>query len=284
MDYIRYLRLTVLCENVVTNLGGVGEHGFAVYIETDLGDYLFDTGSGIGILYNADIFNKDLKKIKKIMLSHGHSDHTGGLIQVLSKTGEIEVYCHPSVFNEKYAVSQEPFKQEKRFIGIPHRQTYLESKGAVFKFSKEFIEIRKGMFLTGEIPRLNDYEEGDPRLSLKAADGFVKDPLWDDQALVFSTTKGMVVLLGCAHAGIINTLHFVANTLDVDRFYAVIGGTHLGLVGKNQFKRSVEALKDFKIDRIGLSHCTGIEAGFIMKKEFGEGSFYASVGTSFEIT
>ncbi|HOJ43055.1 MAG TPA: MBL fold metallo-hydrolase, partial [Syntrophorhabdaceae bacterium] len=79
MDEIKHLRLTVLCENVIANLSGIGEHGFAVYIETDTGEYLFDTGSGIGILQNADTFNKDLKKVKKVMLSHGHYDHTGGL-------------------------------------------------------------------------------------------------------------------------------------------------------------------------------------------------------------
>ncbi|HOV89372.1 MAG TPA: MBL fold metallo-hydrolase [Syntrophorhabdaceae bacterium] len=284
MDKIEYLRLTVLCENVVANLAGIGEHGFSVYIETDIGNYLFDTGSGIGILHNADVFQKDLKKIKKIMLSHGHYDHTGGLSQTLSRTGEIEVYCHPDVFHEKYAISKEEFKKEKRFIGIPHRQTYLESKGAVFKFSKEFQEIEKGMFLTGEIPRLYDYEQGDPRLSLRTEEGFIKDPLWDDQALVFSTKKGIVVLLGCAHAGIINTLDFIGKKLGVDRFYAVVGGTHLGLVGENQFKRSIEALKGFNMEKMGLSHCTGIEASFMIKREFGERSFYASVGTSLEIT
>ncbi|MCX8110197.1 MAG: MBL fold metallo-hydrolase [Syntrophorhabdaceae bacterium] len=283
MDKIEHLRLTVLCENVVANLAGIGEHGFAVYIETDHGSYLFDTGSGIGILHNADTFQKDLKKIKKVMLSHGHYDHTGGLVQVLSRTGEIDVYCHPAVFDEKYAVSKEQFKQEKRFIGIPHRQILLESKGAVFKFSKEFQEVERGMYLTGEVQRKNDYEVGDARLSLKSGEDFVKDPLWDDQALVFSTKKGIVVLLGCAHAGIINTLQHVASRLKIDSFYAVIGGTHLGLVGHEQFDKSMEALKDFKIDKIGLSHCTGIEAGFKIKEYFGENSFYASVGTVFEI-
>jgi len=280
---IKYLRFTVLCENVIANLSGIGEHGFAVYIETESGEYLFDTGSGIGILYNADIFKKDLKKVKKIMLSHGHYDHTGGLVQVLSRTGEKEIYCHPDVFDEKYAVSKERFKQDVRFIGIPQRQIFLESKGALFKFSKVFQEIDKGMFLTGEIERINDFETGDARLSLKVGNDFIKDPLWDDQALVFSTKKGVVVLLGCAHAGIINTLHFVSKKLDVDRFYAVIGGTHLGLVGENQFIKSIEAIKDFKIEKIGFSHCTGIEASFILKKEFGGNSFYASVGTVFEI-
>jgi len=275
---IKHLRLTVLCENVITNLSGIGEHGFAVYIETDEGEYLFDTGSGIGILYNADTFNKDLKKVKKIMLSHGHYDHTGGLVQVLSRTGEKEIYCHPDVFGEKYAVSE-----DVRFIGIPHRQVFLESKGALFKFSKEFQEIDKGMFLTGEIERTNDFEVGDARLSLRVGNDFIKDPLWDDQALVFSTKKGIVVLLGCAHAGIINTLHFVSKKLDGDRFYAVVGGTHLGLVGEYQFKKSIEAIKDFKIEKIGFSHCTGIEASFILKKEFGGNSFYASVGTVFEV-
>lgn len=283
MDKIKHLRLTVLCENVITKLVGVGEHGFGVYVETDSNAYLFDTGSGIGILQNADIFQKDITKIKKVMFSHGHFDHTGGLIQVLSRTGDIEVFCHPSAFDEKYSVTKDATREEIKFIGIPQRQVFLESHGARFRFSKEFQEIEKGMFLTGEIPRLNDFEIGDTRLSVKKGNEFVKDPLLDDQAVVFSTEKGIVVLLGCAHAGIINTLEYVAKTLNVDRFYGVIGGTHLGLVGENQFKRSIEALKDFKIEKIGFSHCTGIEVSFLLKKTFGENSFYASVGYVFEL-
>ncbi|MCX7966458.1 MAG: MBL fold metallo-hydrolase [Syntrophorhabdaceae bacterium] len=283
MGTIKDLRLTILCENVIASLVGIGEHGFAVYIETDYGDYLFDTGSGIGILQNADTFKKDLKKIKKVILSHGHYDHTGGLPQVLSRVGEIDVFCHPSVFDEKYSVTKDKNKIEKKFIGIPQRQLFLEENGARFKFSKVFQEIEKGVYLTGEIPRTNDFEVGDERLCVKSGNNFIKDPLLDDQALVFSTVKGMVVLLGCAHAGIINTLNFIAKKLNVDRFYAVLGGTHLGLVGENQFRRSLEALKDFKIDRIGFSHCTGIEASFILKEKLGLNAFYASVGKVFEL-
>jgi len=283
MDKIDSLRVTVICENVVANLAGIGEHGFAVYIETDDRTYLFDTGSGIGIIHNSQVFKKDLRRVEKIFLSHGHYDHTGGLAQVLDATGSIPVCGHPSIFDKKYAVSKETFKAEKRFIGIPQRKELLEAKGAVFKLSKDFEEMDRGVYLTGEVPRLNDFEEGDPKLHVERDGKLERDTVPDDQSLILSTKKGLVVLLGCAHAGVINILEHIIKTLHTDNIYAVIGGTHLGMVGGRQLERSIEALRSFSIKKIGFSHCTGVSTACILNREFGDASFYASVGSSLEI-
>ncbi|MCX5814388.1 MAG: MBL fold metallo-hydrolase [Proteobacteria bacterium] len=283
MKTLKYLKITILCENVIGKLSGIGEHGFSAFIETDSGSYLFDTGSGLGILHNAGIFKKDLSTIKKVFLSHGHYDHTGGLTRVLDVVNPIDVHCHPSVFDEKFKIVKEDGKEYREFIGIPQRQILLEAKGAMFRFSKDFQEIERGIFLTGEIPILTHFEERDKALFVKKGTTYEEDAVIDDQALILSTKRGIVVLLGCAHAGIINTLWYIAKNLNVETFYAVIGGTHLGPLTEEQLKYSIDILKQIDIKVLGVSHCTGLPVAQRLLQELGNKCTYASVGSVFEI-
>jgi len=284
MNVLKYLKITILCENVVGKITGIGEHGFSAFIETDSGSYLFDTGSGLSILYNATIFKKDLRTIKKIFLSHGHYDHTGGLNHVLNIVSPVDVCCHPSVFDDKFKIINDNGKEYREFIGIPQRQILLETKGAAFKFSKDFQEIEGGIFLTGEIPRLTHFEEHDKALFIKKGVTYEEDDVIDDQALILSTKRGVVVLLGCAHAGTINTLWHIANNLKIETFYAVIGGTHLGPLTEEQLKYSIDILKQIDIKILGVSHCTGLPAAQKLLHELGNKCTYASVGSVFEFS
>jgi 7,8-dihydropterin-6-yl-methyl-4-(beta-D-ribofuranosyl)aminobenzene 5'-phosphate synthase len=284
METFKYLKITILCDNVIGKLSGIGEHGFSAFIETDKGSYLFDTGSGLGILYNAATFKTDLRTIKKVFLSHGHHDHTGGLARVLDIVNPVDVHCHPSIFDEKFKIVKEGDKEYREFIGIPQRQILLETKGAEFKFNKDFQEIEGGIFFTGEIPRLTHFELRDKALFVKKGTIYEADDVVDDQALILCTKKGVVVLLGCAHAGTINTLWYIANNLKVETFYAVIGGTHLGPLTEEQLKYSIDILKQIDIKVLGISHCTGIPASQKLLHELGNKCTYASVGTTFEIT
>ena len=118
------VKITVLCENLVGLLAGLGEHGFSAFIETDQGNYLFDTGNGHTVVSNSLALNKDLKNIKKIFLSHGHCDHTGGLPEVLKMSGKVNVHSHPQVFLDRIAVLKENEKETKRFVGIPYKKKY----------------------------------------------------------------------------------------------------------------------------------------------------------------
>lgn len=280
----KHLRLTVVCENVVGNLSGIGEHGFSVFIESETGTYLFDTGQGIGILPNTLTFAKDLRRVGKIVLSHGHYDHTGGLRDVLKITGPVDVHAHPAVFEEKYAVSEMDGRDVRRFIGMPHRRESLEPEGGVFKLGSSFREIDEGIYLTGEIPRLTPFETGgDARLYAKRGNDLVPDDMPDDGALVIATEKGLVVLLGCAHAGTVNTLEHIRKNVPGEPILALIGGTHWGFLPDAAVDASIASVKEMDIGTIGVCHCTGIAVASRLMREFGKSCFYASVGTVFEL-
>ena len=283
MKKLDFVKLTVLCDNAVGIVGGIGEHGYAIFIEAEGSPYLFDTGSGVGILSNAKLLEKDLRSVKKIFLSHGHYDHTGGLTDVLDVAHPVSVYAHPAIFDEKYSVSKKDNRTESKFIGIPQRKELLEAKGAQFQLDTDFREVGEGIFLTGEIPRVTGFEAGEDRLKVKLNDAFIIDAFPDDQALVLSTKKGLVVLLGCSHAGTINTLQYIQSKFKDEPLHAVIGGTHWGFMDEKDFASSIEMLKKMDINMIGVSHCTGIPVAHRLMSEFGDRAFYASVGTVIEI-
>lgn len=274
-------RLTILCENTVGHpFGVVGEHGFACFIETEAGNVLFDTGQGMGICGNADALGKDLKSLQVIAISHGHYDHTGGLPQVLQRTGSIPVYGHPDIFSGRSWSDG----QVTRYIGMRHRRSYLESLGARFQLVRRPVEISPGLHLTGEIPRFNDFERPDANMVLHTANGDAvrPDPITDDLSLVIESTKGLIVVLGCAHAGMINIFDHVLNTFNRDRIYAVVGGTHLGFSQPDQFDETLKAVDRYGIQKMGVSHCTGLEKAAILHARLGERFFFGCVGAELE--
>ena len=277
------IRITVLCENLVGRLVGSGEHGFSAFIETDKGNYLFDTGSGRSIVPNSLTLNKDLKSIRKIFLSHGHYDHTGGLSEVLKLKGEVDVHAHPHVFLDRIAVLKEEGIETKRFIGIRYKKRYLEFLGANFVFNTDFTEIEKGLFLTGEVPRQTTFEKPDPRLFTEMDGRTTHDLFLDDQSLILDTDRGIVLILGCAHSGMINIANHVVNKTGKGNFHAILGGTHLDFLTPEQLEESIKSLKKMEVQRLGVSHCTGMKAAFRLHQEFGDRFFYGCVGSVLEV-
>jgi len=205
------IRITILCDNLVGRLVGSGEHGFSAFIETDKGNYLFDTGIGHSIVANSLVLGKDLRTVRKIFLSHGHYDHTGGLPEVLKIRGKVDVYAHPHVFLDRIAVLKEETEETKRFVGIPFKKSYLESLGANFVFNTEFIEVENGIFLTGEVQRKTLFEKKDPRLFAELNGKITQDIFLDDQSFILDNGKGLMLILGCAHSGMINIINHVIN-------------------------------------------------------------------------
>ncbi len=277
------MKITIICENTVGRRVGLGEHGFSVLIETDRGNYLFDTGRGASVVRNSLELNKDLRTINKIFLSHGHYDHTGGLPEVLILRGKVDVHCHPHVFLDRVHLFEENGKETKRFVGIPFKRSYLESLGANFIVNKDFSEMEKGVFLTGEVPRKTSFEKLDPKLFTEIDGKTDPDVFLDDQSLVLDTKRGLLVILGCAHSGVINILNHVIKKTGKDRFYAIIGGTHLDFLAPEQLEESIKALRKMQIERIGASHCTGMKGAFRLHQEFGDRFFYGHVGSTLDI-
>ncbi len=276
-------RITILCENTVGARVGTGEHGFSAFIETQDGDYLFDTGNGSSIIRNSLLWKKDLSSVKKIYLSHGHYDHTGGLPDVLRLRGNVEVLAHPHIFRERIAVIKKDNREERRFVGIPYQRTFLEFTGAQFVLRKGFQEVEKGIFLTGEIPRKTPFEKPDPTLFARVQGKWVPDQFLDDQSLVLDTPKGLVVIFGCAHSGMINTINYVMEKMEKDTIWALLGGTHLQFLNAEQLEESIDFMKKLEVERIGVSHCTGLRASARLTQEFGDRFCYGHVGAVFEM-
>lgn len=275
------IRCTILCENSVpSQFGLIGEHGFACHVETPDGNYLFDTGQGQGLLGNARILQKDLRELRAIILSHGHYDHSGGLPDALHQSGPIDVFGHPSLFDQRYRATG----KLQRFIGIPHRREYLEALGARFRLEREWREMGPGVYLSGEIPRQTAYEQGDAKMTLVTAAGerISPDPLSDDLSLVIDALSGLVVVLGCAHAGLINILRHVSRQLPGKRIHTVLGGTHLDFADEAQFAQTLDALEEFGIERLAVSHCTGLPRAAQLQARLGQRFCFACVGTVLE--
>jgi 7,8-dihydropterin-6-yl-methyl-4-(beta-D-ribofuranosyl)aminobenzene 5'-phosphate synthase len=276
-------RITILCENLVGKLVGSGEHGFSAFIETDLGNYLFDTGTGHSVVSNSLILKKDLKSIRKVFLSHGHYDHTGGLPEVLKLEGNVDVHAHPHIFLDRIEVIKEDGRETKRFMGMPYKRSYLEFLGANFILNTDFREVERGIFLTGEVPRETPFEKPDPRLFADVDGKTTQDIFLDDQSLILDTDKGLIIVLGCAHSGMINIIHHVIANTGKEKFYAILGGTHLDFLTPEQLEESTQSLKKMNIEKIGVSHCTGMRAAFRLHQELGDRFFYGCVGSVLEV-
>lgn len=275
------LRVTILCDNSVGPLSGtIGEHGYAALIEADDGEaVLFDTGQGFALLHNARRMGKDLARVKKVVISHGHYDHTGGLLPLLQEHGAKTVYGDERLFTPRYRIKD---SGECIDIGIPFTREELEKNGATFALSADFRTIAPGIHLTGEVPRLTSYEKGDQGLFFDCT-GQKPDTTPDDQSMIIETTNGLLVLLGCCHAGLINTLEHIAGLTGRRDFYAVIGGTHLGFSGREQLDRSIAALRKYGIRKLAVSHCTGFTAAARLAREMPQEFQSAMVGYTLEI-
>ena len=271
------LSITTLSEN--TAGGGVlAEWGLSILIETDTMNILLDTGRSISVSHNADILGVDLGKIDKIVLSHSHADHTGGLREVLRRMRKkVEIIAHPDVWAAKYSRRQ---GQEDYYIGIPFQRQELESLGASFNLTTESIKITDSIMTTGEVPMVTDFEEIEPnRFFMKEDTGFKPDKLLDDQALVINTEQGLVVILGCAHRGIINTLYHAQQLTGVKEIQMVLGGCHLIGATEERIWLTIAALKEMVVQKIGVCHCTGLPAAAIMAQELGDSFFFNNAGT-----
>ena len=272
------IRITVLVENSVHRQGLVAEHGLSFHVQCGERSLLFDTGQTDLAVINAETLRIPLERVEAIVLSHGHYDHTGGVPAVLNVAPNALIYLHPGAFAKKFSRSS----GQSRQIGmsdcvaqaIRHRAGgFIETPGRT--------EIMEGIFATGEIPRATTYEDTGGAFYLDAT-GTRPDPLADDQALVIDLGRSVVLLLGCAHSGVVNTLDYVRHLTGGKHVSALIGGMHLGSAGDERIQQTIAYLRDAQLEMLAPAHCTGWPASAKLWQAFPDIFRPAGVGTVFE--
>ncbi len=264
------LRITTLVENTAGGRGLLGEHGFSLWIEYDKKKILFDAGQGYVLKKNAKLLGIDLNSADGIVLSHGHYDHSGGLFKLDCLAGKT-IFTHQGSLLPKYSRHLDSSVHD---IGMqPAGREKLN-----FKFNDKPAELFKRFHLTGAIPRNTDFENTGGQFFCDKECRKV-DNLIDDQAAFIETGAGLVVILGCAHSGVINTLEYISKLTGSYDIHTLIGGMHLGSASKERMNKTIKALKKFKIENIYPAHCTGFRAGARLMQEFPESCKICRVGT-----
>jgi 7,8-dihydropterin-6-yl-methyl-4-(beta-D-ribofuranosyl)aminobenzene 5'-phosphate synthase len=286
----------------------IAEHGFSTILDIRYNDekkkniFLFDTGvSENGIIFNADIFGIELRNIEKIVLSHGHLDHCSGLLNVLKKVSKpIDVIAHPDAFLKRWIIYPDGNRAKMPVLD----EKDLENHGATIRKIRNIsflpnnnnegaddnvngsINLPPPLMITGQIPRKTSFEKGFPLQYKEIEDEkeLVPDPLVnDDQAVVVNIKqKGLVIVTGCGHAGIINTINYVKKVTKINKVFAVLGGFHLtGGIYEKSIEPTIKELKKADPKYIIPCHCTGWKATNRIIEAMPERFIQTSVGTSF---
>jgi 7,8-dihydropterin-6-yl-methyl-4-(beta-D-ribofuranosyl)aminobenzene 5'-phosphate synthase len=283
MISINDITISTVCENSVANLGFLGEWGLSMFVELNELTILFDTGGGRTLVANTRHLGLDLATVDKIVLSHGHKDHTGGLVPALKEMHlvrpdkQYETLAHPETLDAKYfqmSPEEEPFYQ-----GVPFATEEVHSLGGRFTLSREPIWLSDDVVISGQIDMVTDYESVEPGCLLKRDEGFVSDPLNDELALFVKTSLGLLIVLGCAHRGLINTIYHAQKVTGMERVYMAIGGTHLAHAPEEQVSATIAALKELRVEKLGASHCTGMTTGCRLASELPNVFFHNNAGS-----
>jgi len=263
------------------------EHGVAMLVTTfsegSENRFLFDAGITVdGALHNMDVLEVRPKELHALVVSHGHTDHTRGLIGLFKRHGRrrLPVLLHPDAFLERRGV-----RDGHESYHIPPVRKDLEAEGMeVIEERGPTLLVEGETLITGQIARTTPFEKGSPTHQAKIDGQWQPDPwIHDDQAMVINVKeKGLVVLTGCGHAGVINTLLHAKNATGVSNIYAVIGGFHLtGRIFEPIIQPTIQALKEINPKVIVPQHCTGWKATHEIAREFPDAYIANSVGTTY---
>ena len=259
------VKVTCLVDNAVLGGSGFwGEHGLSFLIEPPGERILFDSGgSGTVLLHNLKVLRVDPASITAVILSHGHNDHTGGLSNLLERTARVPLYGHSDLFRERFV------RRGTRTRRIGPAMSELEArKRADLRLEARAQTVVPGVHTTGEVVVRSEPEGRSRHHVVRQENGWAEDPYRDDISLVMETKHGLVLLCGCCHAGLLNTMNHVRAQFEAG-IAAVVGGTHLGSMNARQMKEMVVKLRGWGPPRLYPNHCTGITAFVTLSSAFG---------------
>jgi 7,8-dihydropterin-6-yl-methyl-4-(beta-D-ribofuranosyl)aminobenzene 5'-phosphate synthase len=274
----QFVQITTLVENCVHTRQLQAELGLSFFIEIGGHAVLFDTGQSHLLVENARRLNVDLTRLEAIVLSHGHYDHTTGLDAVLKLAPQARVFLHPAALGPKFV--REPDGQFRN-VGMPPASQNAIPTPAQVIHTREKTEIVPGLFVTGEVPRVVPFETAEESFFQDASTAH-PDPVPDDQSLYFSSREGTVVLFGCAHSGVVNTIKHIANQTSGRPFYALVGGMHLLKGDRERISRTLEAFREFGFKKLAPAHCTGLLATAMIWNAFPGQCLSCATGSRFE--
>jgi 7,8-dihydropterin-6-yl-methyl-4-(beta-D-ribofuranosyl)aminobenzene 5'-phosphate synthase len=273
------ITITVLSENTARGAGLLGEHGLAWWIDTGTHRVLFDTGQGMALQNNAARLGIDLALADAIVLSHGHYDHVSGLPAALEAAPQAALWFHPAASAPKFIRSSDgrvrristDFMERGDFGS--RREVRRETAAA---------EVVPGVWITGEVPRTNNFEDvGGPFFLDEAMEK--PDPIADDMSVYLPRPDGLSVVFGCAHAGSVNTLDHILGLVGNTRIDTLLGGLHLAAASPERMERTTAALRKLAPRRMAFGHCTGAHAVHHLWNGFPEACVELHAGRSFEI-
>jgi 7,8-dihydropterin-6-yl-methyl-4-(beta-D-ribofuranosyl)aminobenzene 5'-phosphate synthase len=275
----------IVLSTMLAESKGVGEWGFSALVDADGQKILFDTGKFPDtVLRNSRELGIDLSTIEEVILSHNHIDHTGGLATLRRELSK----SNPKALSRAHVgrgIFWERPDGEPEESALTVRKAYEELGGTVIEHAGPE-EIHPGMWLTGPVPRVYPEKNWSDVSKVRSPEGLVEDTIPEDQSLVIETESGLVVISGCGHAGIINTLEYARKTVEDAPIHAALGGFHLFRASSEHLAWTGGKLHEMGLQNFLGAHCTGIEAVFRLRESAGlerDHCLVGSVGAVFEL-
>jgi 7,8-dihydropterin-6-yl-methyl-4-(beta-D-ribofuranosyl)aminobenzene 5'-phosphate synthase len=261
---VKQLKVTILSTMLADE--GIGEWGFAALVEADGHRLLVDTGARPNtVLSNLHDLKLDLSDVDEVVLTHNHGDHVGGLLtlrhEFMQRTPKALSVAHvgKGIFYSRPGVDG---KEHNATLKL--RQEY-EASGGKFVEHDQPAELFPGVWITGPVPRKYPEKNWSDVGKVQTPSGLVEDTIPEDQSVVINTAKGLIVISGCGHAGIVNTLTFAEAQFPKIPVYAILGGFHLYAATDQQVDWTSDKLKDFGVQYFMGAHCTGINTVYAVR-------------------
>jgi 7,8-dihydropterin-6-yl-methyl-4-(beta-D-ribofuranosyl)aminobenzene 5'-phosphate synthase len=269
------LKITTL-STMLTEFRGVGEWGYAALVEADGHTVLFDTGARPDtVLKNAEELGIDLSTVDTVILTHNHFDHTGGLVtlrralKARNASAMQQTHVGEGIFLPRSldaeALSKLPPMPPELLVDVRDVRVAYEALGGRFIVHDEPHQLHPGLWITGPIPRVHPERNWTPFMRIKQGGISVEDTIPEDQALVVNTPDGLVVISGCGHAGIVNTMEYARSITNRESVHAVLGGFHLMSLTDEKVEWTGDKMREFGVEHVVGAHCTGINAITVLR-------------------